>query len=102
MIPPPLYTRAIVLRAAGLWLGVRLVIAAIGLPALTLFLPIGPTESTLIIGIALLLAMREFHLRGEWLLLANLGSSAETALLLSAAPVVPLETAFTLLILALR
>jgi hypothetical protein len=102
MIPQLLYTRAIVGRAAAIWLGVRLSVAALGLPGATLYLPAGSLESPLIVATALALCLLELHRRGELLLLANLGSSAETLLLLSAVPVIPLEAASTFLILALR
>ena len=102
MIPDLLYTRAIVVRAAALWLGVRLSIGALGLPKATFLLPIGPVESALVVGTIVALSALELRRRGEFLLLANLGSAPQTLLLLAGATVLPLEIAFSATILALR
>jgi hypothetical protein len=100
MMPELLYTRAIIFRAAVLWAGVRLSIAVVGLPIATLLLPIGLAESIVISGTTLALCAFELQRRGEFLLLANLGFGAETLLLLSAVPIVPLEAAFTIFLSA--
>ena len=93
-LPDPLFTRAIVVRAALLWLGVRMMVASSGLLGGGLMLPIGVPASALIIAATVFLAGVELRRRNEFLFLGSLGYAPLLLLALSAVPVVPLEILF--------
>lgn len=98
MLPDPLFTRALIVRGAVLWLGVRTMVAFSGLLGGALMLPIGFPASALIIGATLLLAGLELRRRNEFLFLGSLGHGPALLLLLSALPMAPLEILFTALL----
>lgn len=98
LLPEPLFTRAIVIRAAVLWLGVRMMIAFSGLLGGVLLLPSGVPASALIVVATVFLAGVEFRRRNEFLFLGSLGYGPGLLLTLSALPVIPLEVLFTLVL----
>lgn len=95
VMPDALFTRAVMMRAAVLWLGLRLAIACSGLLAGILLLPVGVAVSLIIVAATVFLAAIELRRRDEFLLLGNLGHSPVVLLALSALPAVPLEIVFT-------
>lgn len=94
-MPDPLFTRAILIRAAVLWLGVRMLLAFSGLLGGRLLLPTGVAASVIIIGATVFLAGIELRRRNEFLFLGSLGHAPALLLTLSALPIAPLELVFT-------
>ena len=73
MRPNPLLVRAYVVRGAWLWLGTRAILAIVLLFAGGRPLDLGGRGDLLTVALAVGLSFLETHLRGERLLLANLG-----------------------------
>jgi hypothetical protein len=94
IMPDPLFTRAIIIRAALLWIGVRTMIAFSGILGGRLLLPTGAAVSALIVGATVFLAGVELRRRDEFLFLGSLGHAPALLLTLSALPVPPLELLF--------
>jgi hypothetical protein len=94
-MPDAAFTRALILRAAVLWLGVRMLIAFSGLMTGRLLLPTGVSVSVLIIAATVFLAGLELRRRNEFLFLGSLGHAPAFLLMLSALPIAPLEVLFT-------
>ena len=97
-LPDRLFIRAFILRAIGLWLGLRVLVALLGLPGGTLVVPTGIIASVWIIATTAILCAIEFRRRGEFLLLASLGHSPVLLVVLSTLPVPLLEAMFAALV----
>src|SRR5690606_1306115 len=98
LLPEPLFTRAILIRAAVLWLGVRMMIAFRCLLGGGLRPPTGVPASALIVAATVFLAGVELRRRNEFLFLGSLGYGPTLLLAVSALPIVPLEVLFTLVL----
>jgi len=97
-VPDRLFLKAFLVRAALLWLGIRMMVAFVGLPRATLLLPTGVGVSALVVMVTVALSGLEYRRRGEFLLLGSMGCSPGLLLGLSAIPALPLEAIFTTMV----
>ena len=93
MIPDPLLIRLLLVRGAGLWLGIRLMLAFVGV-ALYGHLggPGGPMTAVVIAVLTGVLALVDQRRRGEVHLFCNPGISRTVVATLAAIPALAAET----------
>ncbi len=91
--PDSLFTRTIILRSLWIWIGVRLLIAALGIPMMAPVVPTTPGPALSITALTVALAALEMRRNDEFLLLANLGRPPARLLLLAAIVPTLIETA---------
>jgi|SRR5690349_9722716 len=90
MLPDPVITRTLLVRAAFLWLGTRILFGFAGVSASALFgqpsIAVAPRTAIAIACIVGLLGVLEARRRHEHILLANLGVSQWPIWIISVAP----------------
>ncbi|HEX2188287.1 MAG TPA: hypothetical protein VHG51_05280 [Longimicrobiaceae bacterium] len=89
-LPVRPFTRVLLLRALLLWVGVRLVVLAGGLPSAAGLAPT-PRAALLVVAVVGVLGLLEARRRNEVVFLANLGVGRASIAAFSALPALALE-----------
>lgn len=91
MIPDALLIRLLLVRGAGLWVGIRLMLAFVGFALYGHARPGGPMTALMVAGLTGVLALVDQRRRGEVDFFCNLGISRTVVAALAAVPALAAE-----------